>query len=588
MINFEILRTPITSLEFESGKTQDGSRTPMNNLSYVRGSDQPELLALTIPHFLQNTLERFGNREAAVFSEFGIRWSYRQLAEEADKLATGLLALGMQKGDRVGIWAPNRPEWLLTQLATARIGLILVNINPAYRIAELEHALNLSGCKALISAESFKKSDYIGMINTLAPELIKGESEKIFAAKLPHLRYVIRLGVDKTPNMWNFDEICQLGGPAQYLRLATIDSTLDYNDVINIQFTSGTTGLPKGAMLSHYNIINNARYIAQAMNLTEADVLCIPVPLYHCFGMVLGNLACIAVGAKMVFPGESFDPKSVLDVVQKERCSALHGVPTMFVAELEHPDFNSYDLSSLRTGIMAGSPCPIEVMKRVTCDMHISEITIAYGMTETSPVSFQSAASDSLEKRVSTVGRVHPHVEVKIIDLENGTIVPVGERGELCTCGYSVMRGYWEDDDRTREAIDIEGWMHTGDLAILDEEGYCNIVGRVKDMLIRGGENIYPREIEEFLYRHPAVQEVQVFGVPDVKYGEEVAAWIVLKPGAYCDEETIRNFCREQIAHYKIPRYIRFVDEFPMTVTGKPQKFKMREEMNKLLGSHNE
>ncbi|MBE9555212.1 MAG: AMP-binding protein, partial [Proteobacteria bacterium] len=459
--------------------------------------------------------------------------------------------------------------WVVTQFATAKAGMILVNINPAYRLVELEYALGKVGCKALVTATSFKTSDYLGMIRELAP-------------KLPDLRFVIQIG-GKSEGMIAFDEVAGMAGAGERERLADIAAGLQFDDPINIQFTSGTTGSPKGATLTHHNILNNGFFIGEAMRLTEDDRICIPVPLYHCFGMVLGNLACLTHGAAMVYPGEGFEPLSVLETVQAERCTALYGVPTMFIAELQHPDFSKFDLSSLRTGIMAGSPCPVEVMKRVVGEMNMSEVTIAYGMTETSPVSFQTSADDPLDRRVSTVGRAQPHIEVKIID-EAGKVVAPGAPGELCTRGYSVMLGYWGDAEKTAEVLDNAGWMHTGDLATIDEEGYCNIVGRIKDMLIRGGENIYPREIEEFLYRHPDIEDVQIFGVPDPKYGEEICAWVKLREGANPSAEDIKAFCEGQIAHYKIPRYVKFVDGFPMTVTGKIQKYKMREDMAGELG----
>ncbi|BBP97675.1 AMP-binding protein [Burkholderia sp. SFA1] len=559
--------------------TQAGAQIePRDGISYVRGATDIPLSDATVARFLLETAGRFPDRPAVVFREQNIRWTWREFAHEVDVLASGLLALGIQAGDRVGIWSPNRIEWLLTQFATARMGAVMVNINPAYRLAELEYALNKVGCKAIIAAEQFKTSKYLEMLQALAPELAGAEPNALHAAKLPELRAVIRMGEGKTPGMLNFDEVMHTGrAQADKTKLDALEAKFAPDDAINIQFTSGTTGNPKGATLTHRNIVNNARYIAMAMRLTEQDSLCIPVPLYHCFGMVLAVLACVSTGCAMVFPGEAFDPGATLAAVHEERCTALHGVPTMFIAELDHPDFAKYDLSRLRTGIMAGSPCPIETMKRVVSTMHLSEITIAYGMTETSPVSFQSSTTDPLDKRTTTVGRIQPHLEVKIVD-PLGKIVPVGETGELCTRGYSVMKGYWDDEAKTREAI-VDGWMHTGDLATLDAEGYCNIVGRLKDMLIRGGENIYPREIEEFLFRHPKVQSVQVFGVPDQKYGEEVCAWIVVRPGEQASEEEIREFCQGQIAHYKIPRYIRFVDELPMTVTGKAQKFVMRARM---------
>jgi fatty-acyl-CoA synthase len=556
---------------------------PRDGLSHVRGDRHVALSQLTIPALLAQTVARFGDRPAVLFREQGIRWSWREFAAVVDEMAAGLLALGLQRGDRVGIWSPNRAEWLVTQFATARVGLILVNINPAYRLAELEYALQVSGCRAIVSAERLKTSMYLQMLQTLAPELAHSEPGALQAARLPALQWVIRLGDERTPGMLNYGTLLERGRAGlQVQQLDAISATLDCHDPINIQFTSGTTGSPKGATLTHHNIVNNARFIAMAMNFSEADSLCIPVPLYHCFGMVLAVLACTCTGARMVFPGESFEPLATLQAVAEERCTALHGVPTMFIAELEHPRFGEFDLSSLRTGIMAGSPCPIETMKRVVTQMHMREVTIAYGMTETSPVSFQSSTNDPIERRVSTVGRIQPHLEVKVVD-GNGQIVPVGEKGELCTKGYAVMLGYWGDAARSAEAL-RDGWMHTGDLATIDAEGYCNIVGRVKDMLIRGGENVYPREIEEFLFRHPKVQSVQVFGVPDAKYGEEVCAWITPKPDEHCTEQEIRDFCRDQIAHYKVPRYIRFVPEMPMTITGKVQKFVMRKQMIEELG----
>ncbi|MEM5437875.1 AMP-binding protein [Paraburkholderia diazotrophica] len=551
---------------------------PKDGLSYVRGSTDVPLSESTVGQFLLHTARRFPERPAVVFREQQIRWSWTEFLQEVDTLAAGLLDLGIQTGDRVGIWSPNRVEWLMTQFATARIGAVLVNINPAYRLAELEYALNKVGCKAIISAEKFKSSMYLQMLQELAPELATATPGDLHAARLPDLRIVIRMCDADTPGMLTFSDVVERGRIAyDPAKLDAIGATLDANDPINIQFTSGTTGNPKGATLTHRNVVNNARYIAMAMRLTEQDSLCIPVPLYHCFGMVLAVLACVSVGAAMVFPGEAFEPGATLAAVAEEKCTALHGVPTMFIAELDHPDFATFDLSRLRTGIMAGSPCPIETMKRVVSQMHLAEITIAYGMTETSPVSFQSSTTDPLGKRTTTVGRIQPHLEVKVIDAL-GNIVPVGETGELCTRGYSVMKGYWGDEAKTRESV-VDGWMHTGDLATIDAEGYCNIVGRLKDMLIRGGENIYPREIEEFLFRHPKIQSAQVFGVPDAKYGEEVCAWIVLRAGEQLTAEEVQEFCRGQIAHYKIPKYIRFVEELPMTVTGKVQKFVMRERM---------
>ncbi|MCA8089390.1 AMP-binding protein [Burkholderia anthina] len=551
---------------------------PCDGLSIVRGRTDVPLSDAPVAALLRDTAARFPARPAVVFREQGIRWDWRTFAHEIDVLAAGLAALGIEKGDRVGIWSPNRVEWLLTQFATARIGAILVNINPAYRLAELEYALNKVGCRALIAAEQFKSSKYLEMLQALAPELAHCVPGGLHAARLPNLRTVVSMGEVAPAGMFRFADVMVRGRDT--LDVAALDATgatLAATDPINIQFTSGTTGSPKGATLTHRNVVNNARFIAMAMRFTEQDSLCIPVPLYHCFGMVLAVLACVSAGAAMVFPGEAFDPVATLAAVADERCTALHGVPTMFIAELDHPAFSTFDLSTLRTGIMAGSPCPIETMKRVVSQMHLSEITIAYGMTETSPVSFQSSTDDPLEKRTTTVGRVQPHLDVKIVD-PDGRIVPVGATGELCTKGYSVMLGYWDDDAKTQETI-VDGWMHTGDLATLDADGYCNIVGRLKDMVIRGGENIYPREIEEFLFRHPKIQSVQVFGVPDAKYGEELCAWIVLRADEHMTEDDVRAFCNGQIAHYKVPKYVCFVDELPMTVTGKVQKFVMRQQM---------
>jgi fatty-acyl-CoA synthase len=551
--------------------------------SYVNGTSSKPLIYQTIGEAFEQTVQQWEAREALVVRHQNIRWTYRELAEQVDAFAAGLLALGLQKGDRVGIWSPNYAEWTVAQFATAKAGLILLNVNPAYRLAELEYVLNKVNCKALITADRFKTSDYISMLRELAPELEYCPPGQLASQRLPDLRAVIRLGQEATTGFYNFHEVAKMADREHYEALGTLATELQPDEAVNIQFTSGTTGFPKGATLSHFNILNNGFFIGEAMRLTEQDKLCIPVPLYHCFGMVLGNLACLTHGACMVYPCDAFEPEPVLETVQAERCTGLHGVPTMFIAELDHPKFDSYDLSSLRTGIMAGSPCPIEVMKRVVTDMHMPEVTIAYGMTETSPVSFQSKTDDPLELRVSTVGQIHPHLEVKIID-DNGHVVTPGVAGELLTRGYSVMRGYWNDLERTADAIDAAGWMHTGDLATLDEAGYCNIVGRVKDMVIRGGENIYPREIEEFLYRHAKIQDVQVFGVPSEKYGEELCAWIKLHEGQEASSQEIIEFCKGQIAHYKIPRYVRFVDEFPMTVTGKIQKFVMRNEMIEELG----
>ena len=546
--------------------------------SYVHGASDIPLLGNTIGEHFDDVVRRWPDREALVVKHQNIRWTYSQLKEQVDALAAGLVALGLEPGDRIGIWSPNNAEWVTTQFATARAGLILVNINPAYRLAELEFALKKVDCRALVTARSFKTSNYLSMLRQLVPEIESCAPGRLHSAKLPSLNTVIVTGGEDVQGMLTFAEVLQLGGERHRSEVLERGRKLQFDDPINIQFTSGTTGFPKGATLTHHNILNNGFFIGEALRLSDIDRICIPVPLYHCFGMVLGNLACVTHGSAMIYPSEAFDPVSVLDTVAVERCTGLYGVPTMFIGELDHPRFGEFDLSSLRTGIMAGSPCPIEVMKRVVRDMHMSEVTICYGMTETSPVSFQSSVDDPIERRVSTVGRIHPHVEVKIIDAD-GHIVPPGVPGELCTRGYLVMQRYWNDTDHTQEAIDSARWMHTGDLATLDSEGYCNIVGRIKDMVIRGGENIYPREIEEFLYRHPKIQDVQVIGVPDRKYGEELCAWVKLKAGVEASADEIRDFCEGQIAHYKIPRYVKFVDSFPMTVTGKIQKYLMREEM---------
>ena len=531
------------------------------------------LIGETIGSHFDRAAARWAGREALVVRHQQIRWTYAELKTHDDALAAGLIALGLELGDRVGIWSPNNAEWVLTQFATAKAGLILVNINPAYRLVEVEHALRKSTCTALITATQFKNSDYLGMIRPLVEQ-----------GRLPKLRTVIHLGDGSVDGMISFADAASRGGAAERTHLEDVAGRLQFDDPINIQFTSGTTGLPKGATLTHHNILNNGFFSGEAMALRPGDRLCIPVPLYHCFGMVLSNLAAVTHGTAMVFPSESFAPLAVLETVEAERCTALHGVPTMFIAEMEHPDFARFDLTSLRTGIMAGSPCPIEGMRQANSRMHLVEITIAYGMTETSPVSFQTGVSDPLERRVSTVGRIHPHLEVKIVD-QAGRVVPRGTPGELLTRGYSVMRGYWDDPEQTAAAIDPAGWMHTGDLAMIDDEGYCNIVGRIKDMVIRGGENIYPREIEEFLFRHPKIAAVQVFGVPDARFGEELCAWIQVRDGATLTEPELQEYCQGQIAHYKIPRYIRFVEDYPMTVTGKVQKFAMRRRMMEELGA---
>jgi fatty-acyl-CoA synthase len=551
--------------------------TPLR-ISHFIGADQPDLLEQTIGEMLDSIVSRYPDQDALVVRHQNIRWTYRQYLTEIDKLAGGLLAIGIRPGDRVGIWAPNCYEWCLTQFATARIGAIMVCINPAYRVFELEYALNKSGCRAIVAAERFKSSRYLEMISSLAPELDHCKPGRLCSERLPHLEFVIRMGDGKTSGMFNFSDVCESGSEENYRYMRKLQSNQRPHDAINIQFTSGTTGTPKGAMLSHYNILNNAHIVASGMHLTESDRLCIPVPLYHCFGMVMGTLACVTKGAAAVLPAEAFEPDSVLETVQAERCTALHGVPTMFIAELDHPDFSSYDLSSLRTGIMAGAPCPVEIMKQVIDRMNMSEVLIAYGQTECSPVNHMTSFDDPIQKRVETVGQAGPHLEVKLLD-EQGQVVATGEPGDICTRGYAVMQAYWNDPEQTAETVDADGWLHSGDIGIMDEDGYVSVVGRIKDMIIRGGENIYPREIEEFLYTHPQIQDAQVIGVPDPKYGEEVCAWIKLKEGENLSEEEIRAFCKERIAYFKVPRYIRLVEDFPMTVTGKIQKFRMREQM---------
>jgi len=551
--------------------------------SYVHGASDKPLIGETIGALLDRIAEEAPDSPALVARHQSVRWSYAELRRRADDLAAGLAALGLKPGERIGIWSPNNSEWVLTQFATAKAGLILVNINPAYRSHEFEYAMNKVRCKALILSAGFRGNDYIASLRALAPELGGAAPGRLEAARLPELKIVIRLGAERTAGAFNFADVASPASPARLAELAALGQTLQFDDPINIQFTSGTTGAPKGATLTHHNILNNGYFIGEAMRLTPADRLCIPVPYYHCFGMVLGNLACVTHGACMVSPSEGFDPLAALEAVEAERCTGLHGVPTMFIAMLDHPEFARFDLTSLRTGIMAGSPCPVEVMRNVVSRMHMGEVTIAYGMTETSPVSFQSAFDDPQERRVSTVGRIQPHIEVKIVDSQ-GRVTPPGVPGELLTRGYSVMRGYWGDPEGTAKAIDGARYMHTGDLATIDAEGYCNIVGRLKDVVIRGGENIYPREVEEFLYTHPAVADVQAFGVPDHHYGEQLCAWIKLREGASLNEQEVIAFCRASIAHYKAPKYVRFVDGFPMTVTGKVQKFIMREKMIAELG----
>ncbi|HET7530805.1 MAG TPA: AMP-binding protein [Mycobacteriales bacterium] len=534
-------------------------------LSYRHGTSTTPLLGETIGANLERACRAYGDRDALVDVPSGRRWTYAQLDADVDTLALGLLDLGIDKGDRVGIWAPNCPEWTLVQYATAKIGAILVNVNPAYRTHELAYALNQSGCRLLLSATEFKTSSYVDMVDSVRESLTSLEG-------------TIYLGSPQ------WDTLFERGDSTPTHRLHDRAAQLSFDDPINIQYTSGTTGFPKGATLSHHNILNNGYFVGELCGYTEADRVCIPVPFYHCFGMVMGNLGVTTHGACMVIPAPAFEPAATLRSVQDERCTSLYGVPTMFIAELGLPDFASYDLSSLRTGIMAGSPCPVEVMKRVIEDMGCREVTICYGMTETSPVSTQTRVDDDIDRRVSTVGTVHPHVEVKVVDPLSGLTVPHGEPGEFCTRGYSVMLGYWDEPAKTAEAIDEAGWMHTGDLATMDADGYLNIVGRIKDMVIRGGENVYPREVEEFLYTHPAIADVQVVGVPDERYGEELCAWVRVREGATISEDDVREFCRGKLAHFKVPRYVIVVDEFPMTVTGKIQKFKMREVSIERLG----
>ncbi|GAB3684759.1 AMP-binding protein [Salinisphaera aquimarina] len=551
--------------------------------SYVHGASANPLLGATIGQAFDQAARDWGDRLALVSRHQDIRWSYAELKEKVDAYAAAFVAMGLAPGERIGIWSHNCAEWIITQYASAKAGLILVNINPAYQRSEVSYALAKVGCRALVVMPRHASSDYLAMLQEIAPELADAEPGQLKSAALPQLSTIVRLGTDKTPGMFNFDDLPALAGAADQQRIRELAPLLQADEPINIQFTSGTTGRPKGATLSHHNILNNGYFVGEGMQLEVEDRICVPVPLYHCFGMVMGNLAAVTHGCAVVYPAGAFEPTATLEAVAVERCTALFGVPTMFIAEMGLPEFADYDLGSLRTGIMAGSPCPQAVMQRVIDEMHMDEVTIAYGMTETSPVSCQTAVDDALEARVATVGRVHPHLELKIVD-ELGRVVPRGEPGEFCTRGYSVMLGYWDDDQRTHEAIDAARWMHTGDLAVMDAAGYCRIVGRLKDMVIRGGENIYPREIEEFLYRHPAVADVQVIGVPDERFGEELCAWVQLTADGEVDEAGLRAFCEGEIAHYKIPRHFRFVEGFPLTVTGKVQKYRMREAMIEELG----
>jgi len=553
-------------------------------LSYVHGASSVPLIGSTIGDLFDQTADRFPAHTALVSRHQNIRYTYHELKAECDRFGRSLMACGIVKGDRVGIWSPNNVEWVIVQFATAKIGAILVNINPAYRSSELEYALRQSGCSTIILSAPYKTSNYPEILREICPELETCEPGNLHAEQLPLLRIVITLGDQDYAGSYRWKDVVAKGEEISQQDLARRQSEQHFDEPINIQYTSGTTGFPKGATLSHHSILNNGFFVGERMCFTDQDRLCIPVPFYHCFGMVLGNLACVTHGATMVLPAETFDPVKTLEAVSEEHCTALHGVPTMFIAELAVPDFERFDLSRLRTGIMAGAPCPVEIMKQVVTRMHMSEVTIAYGMTETSPVSFQSEPGDPIEKRVSTVGQVHPHVECKIIDPENGATVPRGTTGELLSRGYIVMLGYWNNPEATAASIDPARWMHTGDLAVMDEDGFVKIVGRSKDMIIRGGENIYPREIEEFLYTHPKILDVQVIGVPDEKYGEEVMAWVILKPDHNATEEDFLVFCRGKIAHFKVPRYWRFTDCFPMTISGKIQKYKMREIARQELG----
>ncbi|MEM9105345.1 MAG: AMP-binding protein [Pseudomonadota bacterium] len=572
-------------LQDSSTETEDHSQaSPVSEKkewSHVSGPKTPPLQFVTISQMVNDTVARFGEREAVISVHQNIRRTYNELNADINALAAGLLALGLERGDRLGIWAPNCYEWVLTQLATARIGVILVNINPAYRLAEVEYALNKVGCKAIVVAEQFKTSRYLDMIRELAPELDRCNPAELKSENLPQLQIVIAISADPGPGVLSFDAVKSSGSTSEREQLAAIETTLDPDDAINVQFTSGTTGMPKGATLTHYNIVNNARFVTDRIAMREEDRLCIPVPLYHCFGMVMGVLGVISKGATMVFPADGFDAQTTMQALSDERCTAVYGVPTMFVAMLDVLDEGNYDLGALRTGIMAGAPCPVEIMERVIAEMNMKQVTICYGMTETSPVSFQSFLDDPVQMRCETVGRVHPHLEVKIVD-DAGATVRRGEQGELCTRGYSVMKEYWDDEENTANSV-RDGWMHTGDLATIDEDGFCRITGRVKDMIIRGGENIYPREIEEYLFRHPEISQAQVFGIPDQKFGEVVCAWVMIQPGADLQESDVVEFCKGQIAHYKVPEHVRLVSEIPMTITGKPQKFVMRDRMLEML-----
>lgn len=549
-------------------------------MSYVNGVSDEPLIGDTIGARFAQAVATWPDREALVVPYQDIRWTYREFSERVDQFAAGLLALGLVPGDRLGIWSPNSSEWAIVQFATAKIGVILVTINPAYRASEAEYALNKVGCKALVLATQHKASSYISMLTELSPELATCPPGKLISKRLPDLRIVIQIG-GCVPGALAFDNV--MGLSVRVDEVLSVGARLDCDDPINIQFTSGTTGSPKGATLSHHNILNNAYFSGKALRLGPSDRMCVPVPLYHCFGMVIGNLMAVQYGACLIYPCDSFEPLTVLETVEREKCTVLYGVPTMFIAELEHPEFGQFDLSTLRTGVMAGSPCPIDVMRRVIGRMHLGEITIGYGMTELSPLCCQGSPDDSLERRVSTVGRIHPHIEMKIVD-DEGRVVPRGTAGQLLVRGYSVMQRYWNDPEKTQETIDETGWLHTGDLATIDADGYCNIVGRLKDMVIRGGENIYPKEIEDVLYTHPEIEAVQAFGVPDIKFGEQLCVWVRCRAGRNITGEDVRTYCRDRLAHFKIPYYVKLVNEFPMTVTGKVRKFEMRAAMCAELG----
>ncbi len=551
-------------------------------LSYAYGTSSQPLLGMTIGEKFDQACQQYAEQDAVVSVHQNVRLSYKQLQDQVNAFACSLIQLGLEKGDRIAIWSPNCVEWTITQFAAFKAGMILVNLNPAYKSSELEYVLNKVSCKALVIAAQFKTSNYQEILTKIAPELTESVDKRLSAKRLPHLQHVIKIDHEQHIGIHRFSDLLPEPTAAQLNQLQAIAADLQFDETINIQFTSGTTGNPKGTMLTHNNILNNGYFVGEAIHLGPEDRVCISVPLFHCFGMVMGNLACITHGSTMVYPSAVFNPLDTLKTIQQEKCTAAYGVPTMFIAMLEHEQFDEFDLSSLRTGIMAGSPCPREIMQRVIDRMHMSEITICYGMTETAPVSAQSSTSDSVEHRVGTVGRVHPHLEIKIVD-ENGKVVPRGKLGELCVRGYSVMLGYWEDNDKTQEVIDVAKWMHTGDIAEMDDEGFVKIKGRIKDVVIRGGENLFPKEIEDFLYTHPDVSDVQVIGLPDAKYGEELCACIILHEHHQVNEEAIRKYCAEHISHNKVPRYVRFFTEFPMTASGKAQKFKLQELMRQEL-----